>query len=104
MVSLTAKKIKKLRTDRGMTQKQLAQAIGCAQTSVSEWEREKSVPNEEHLAAMLELFDLVTASQTKEEAPTPEPRTEEREPWLWAAYVAVFGIFIYYILTVTGKI
>jgi len=104
MVSFTPAKIKKLRKDRGMTQKQLAQAIGCAQTSVSEWERGKSMPNDEHIEGLLNVFDIVTESQVKESAPTPEPRTEEPEPWLWAAYVAVFGIFIYYILTVTGQI
>lgn len=77
MVSFTPAKIKKLRKDRGMTQKQLADAIGCAQTSVSEWERGKSMPNDEHMEGLLNVFDIVTASQTKESAPTPKKRKKK---------------------------
>ena len=72
MVSFTPAKIKKLRKDRGMTQKQLGIEVGAAQTTVSSWERGENMPSDEHIEALLNVFDIVTASQVKESSPTPK--------------------------------
>jgi len=46
----------RLRTNRGLTQIQLAEAIGVTQSRISEWERDKGEPN---LAQLHRLADAL---------------------------------------------
>lgn len=45
----TGKKIFKLRTERNLTQKQLADLCGFSQSALNLWENEKRKPKVEHL-------------------------------------------------------
>lgn len=45
-----------LRSERGMTQEQLAQALGVSRQAVTKWEAEKSYPEMDKLIAMCALF------------------------------------------------
>lgn len=45
-------KIAKMRIAKGMTQQQLAEAVGCKQANVSRWERGIVVPSAKKLAAI----------------------------------------------------
>lgn len=51
-------RITELRKKRGMTQEQLADAIGATRQAVSKWESAKSSPNVEFVIQMGKLFDV----------------------------------------------
>lgn len=51
-------KLKELRIERGLTQKQLAQKIGSAQSAVYYWEADKQEPSISSLKKICELFEV----------------------------------------------
>ena len=53
-------RIQSLRKARGITQEQLADAVGVSRQAVSKWEAEQSVPDLERIVAMAEYFDVTT--------------------------------------------
>ena len=80
-------RLKQLRKEKGMTQIELAQALGVSSGTVAMWETGKRKPQFETLNRLCDLFDrhlsyLLGSSDT----PTPETRTEEEidQLALWA--------------------
>ena len=53
-------RIQSLRKAKGMTQEQLADALGVSRQAVSKWEAEQSMPDLERIVAMAEYFDVTT--------------------------------------------
>ena len=51
-------KIYKLRTNRSMTQEQLAEKIGVSRQSVSKWETDSAIPDIEKLKLLAEIFEV----------------------------------------------
>lgn len=73
-------KICSLRTERGLSQSDLAEALEVSRQSVSKWETDASVPDLDRLVSMSRLFgvsldELVLGETKKEEA--KEPAAEE---------------------------
>ncbi len=52
------KKLKLLRTERGWNQEQLAEMVGCKQSTISSWERGSREPDLCHQAILADLFDV----------------------------------------------
>lgn len=48
--------IARLRIERGLTQAQLAERIGCPQSSVSRWEQSGKAPGTKYLIKIAEVF------------------------------------------------
>ena len=63
-------KLKKLRTEKGMTQTQLAEAIFVSRSTVAKWENGLGLPNPEAMKLLEEYFGV-----TKDEIATTEPET-----------------------------
>ena len=55
-----ADRIQNLRKTKGISQEQLADAIGVSRQAVSKWESEQSTPDLEKIIAMSELFEVTT--------------------------------------------
>lgn len=55
---LVGDKIKKLRKDKRMTQKELALKLGLAPTAISAWERNANKPMMDSLSVMADLFNV----------------------------------------------
>lgn len=53
-------RIQALRKSRGITQEQLADAVGVSRQVVSKWEAEQASPDLERIVAMAEFFDVTT--------------------------------------------
>lgn len=53
---MLGRRIKRLREERGMSQKQLADRLGVRKQSVSNWENENAMPSMDRFLAMVELF------------------------------------------------
>ena len=49
-----------LRKEKGLTQEELAKALGVTNQAVSKWESEQSTPDLEKVIAMSELFEVTT--------------------------------------------
>ena len=54
----TGKLIRELRTEKGLTQQELASALHVSQTAVSKWESGKSLPDISLLEPVSELLDV----------------------------------------------
>lgn len=46
------------RRDAGLSQRDVAEAIGTCATTVSKWERRRQVPSPEHVAALAEYLGV----------------------------------------------
>jgi len=55
-----ADRIQNLRRTKGMSQEQLADAIGVSRQAVSKWESEQAMPDLEKIVIMSEVFDVTT--------------------------------------------
>ena len=44
-MEILSKRLKELRTERGLTQKQLANTLGLAQSSIANWEADTKTPS-----------------------------------------------------------
>ncbi len=53
---MLGRRIKRLRNERGFSQKQLADRLGVRKQSVSNWENENAMPSMDKFLAMVELF------------------------------------------------
>ena len=50
--------IKKLRSDRGLTQQDIADAVGVSKVAVGQWESGKSIPQRENLEALSKRYGI----------------------------------------------
>lgn len=57
---LTGKRIKELRTDKGLSQKVLGDKIGVQQGTVADYERGKACPSCEVILLLAQIFDTTT--------------------------------------------
>lgn len=57
---LPKERLKKLREQRGMTQEQVKQAIGCDLKSYRAWEKDGNYPNADYLVELSHLFGVST--------------------------------------------
>jgi transcriptional regulator with XRE-family HTH domain len=55
-----ADRIQSLRKSKGMSQEQLADAVGVSRQAVSKWESEQATPDLEKVVAMSEIFEVTT--------------------------------------------
>lgn len=85
-----AEKLLKLRTDRGLSQGDLAEKLDVSRQSVSKWETGQSVPDLDKIIKLADLFGVTVDDLVREEGrPQPEVSTpqvvcveKEREPSL----------------------
>ncbi|MDE6504718.1 MAG: helix-turn-helix domain-containing protein [Clostridia bacterium] len=59
-MEILSKRLKELRTERGLTQKQLANALGLAQSSIANWEADTKTPNAQALIILSRYFGVTT--------------------------------------------
>ena len=68
-------RIQALRRSRGITQEQLADAVGVSRQAVSKWEAEQASPDLERIVAMDEFFDVTTDYLLRGIEPAKEQRS-----------------------------
>lgn len=67
-----ADRIQNLRKMKGISQEQLADAIGVSRQAISKWESEQSTPDLEKIILMSDFFDVTTDYLLKGIEPTKE--------------------------------
>lgn len=90
-------RIQSLRKARGITQEQLADAVGVSRQAVSKWEAEQSVPDLERIVAMAEYFDVTTDYLLRGIEPAPDvraPRTSPRTMCIIATALDAVGLIL----------
>jgi len=55
-----ADRIQSLRKTKGLSQEQLAEAVGVSRQAVSKWESEQAMPDMEKVIALSEFFEVTT--------------------------------------------
>ena len=79
-----AERILTLRKSKGMSQEQLAEAVGVSRQAVSKWESEQASPDPEKIITLSEVFGVTTdyllkgVEPKKEEAKTEEKAEEKK--------------------------
>lgn len=71
-------RIQSLRKAKGITQEQLADAVGVSRQAVSKWEAEQSVLDLERVVAMAEYFDVTTDYLLRGIEPAPKKGSGSR--------------------------
>lgn len=71
-------KIARLRAAKGMSQSDLAEALGVSRQSVSKWETGASVPDLDRLIGMSDLFGVTLDELVGRTAPPPPPEPERQ--------------------------
>lgn len=79
--------IYRLRTERGMSQEELAERLEVSRQSVSKWENGGSVPELDKLIRLSGVFGVSLDELVKGEPPAPEP-PPERKPGVEGRYIA----------------
>lgn len=91
-------RIQSLRKAKGITQEQLADAVGVSRQAVSKWEAEQSVPDLERVVAMAEYFDVTTDYILRGIEPAPKresvPRVSPRTMCIIATALDAAGLII----------
>ena len=77
--------IYRLRTEKNMSQGDLADALDVSRQSVSKWENNSAVPELDKLIKMADIFGitldaLVSGNREVKESPSPEPPRQEAPP------------------------
>ena len=65
-------RLKKLRTDKGLTQKQLADSLNVSQNAVYNWENGKREPNLDTMKKIAKVFDIALYILLDDSFPLPE--------------------------------
>lgn len=73
-------RIHTLRTQKGLSQGDLAERLGVSRQSVSKWETDASVPELEKLLALCDLFGLTLDELVRGEIPSPAPTEAPAQP------------------------
>lgn len=80
-----AEKILSLRTERGMSQDDLAEQLGVSRQSVSKWETGQSTPDLDRIIRLADLFGVSVDELVREgerlQPPEPQVVYVEREKW-----------------------
>ncbi len=75
-----AENIYRFRTERNMSQLDLAEALGVSRQSVSKWETGTAVPELDKLVKMAKLFEVSLDDLVSGEAPAPKEAPVQGEP------------------------
>ena len=59
-MKIFAERLKELRIEKGLTQKDLAKQIGVSDVAISRWESELRIPNIENLVVLAQFFNVTT--------------------------------------------
>lgn len=82
MIKMTiGAKIQTLRKQRGLSQEQLAEALGVSRQAVSKWEAEQSVPDIDKIITICDYFGVTTDyilrnAELPQTEPQPEPKLQ----------------------------
>ena len=91
-------RIQSLRKSKGITQEQLADAVGVSRQAVSKWEAEQSIPDLERVVAMAEYFDVTTDYLLRGIEPAPaveaRPRANARTMCIIATVLGAAGLIL----------
>ena len=71
--------INRLRTERGMNQEELAEALAVSRQSISKWETDASVPELEKLVKLARLFGVTLDELVSGKGPEEEAEPERAE-------------------------
>ena len=85
---MLAERLKQLRSEKGMTQVQLAQMLGVSKGTVAMWETSKRKPSFEILSKLSDIFDrrMDYILGYSDDASSPQPPEEELDQLgCWAA-------------------
>ena len=85
---MLAERLKQLRSEKGMTQVQLAQMLGVSKGTVAMWETSKRKPSFEILSRLSDIFDrrMDYILGYSDDASSPQPPEEELDQLgCWAA-------------------
>lgn len=85
---MLAERLKQLRSEKGMTQVQLAQMLGVSKGTVAMWETSKRKPSFEILSKLSDIFDrrMDYILGYSDDASSPQPTEEELDQLgSWAA-------------------
>ena len=74
-----ADRILMLRKSKGMSQEQLAEAVGVSRQAVSKWESEQASPDPEKIITLSEIFGVTTDYLLKGVEPEKEAEIEPEE-------------------------
>lgn len=72
-------RLKKLRTDKGLTQKQLADSLNVSQNAVYNWENGKREPNLDTMKKIAKVFDIALYILLDDSFPLPDITSESWE-------------------------
>ncbi|MCR5274591.1 MAG: helix-turn-helix domain-containing protein [Clostridiales bacterium] len=103
-----AERILTLRKSKGMSQEQLAEAVGVSRQAVSKWESEQASPDPEKIITLSEVFGVTTdyllkgVKPEKENEKKPEEKTTE-ENKTEDMHMTVGDVLDQKILTETNK-
>lgn len=93
--------IYRLRTQRNLSQGDLADALDVSRQSVSKWENNSAVPELEKLLKMAEIFEvtldeLVTGEEKPKAAPTPDAsQQEDHKPRLSVQQILGIALLVF---------
>lgn len=99
----TGEKIRRLRRRHGLSQEQLADALGLTRQAVSRWETENAVPETGVIVRLSDLFGVTTDYLLKEQSSgtpgllpeQPQPRTSPKSAnLLIGVFSLTFGVLI----------
>src|SRR5699024_2284010 len=93
----TANKIKTLRQDHQMTQKQLADLIGVSNKAISKWENGEGLPDIENLKRLSNIFNISIDDLVKEKIENKKTEKEINMPLLMSSIsIILLTIISYY--------
>lgn len=80
---MLGEKIKEYRLKKGLSQEELARALGVVRQTVSKWEKELSLPDSQMLVEIAAVLDTTPAEllDTQEEQPAKETRSRRFKVW-----------------------
>ena len=55
-----AERLKELRTDKGLSQRELAKLLNISHVALSQWENESRTPNAEAVVILAKFFEVTT--------------------------------------------
>ena len=70
--------IKRLRTQKGLSQEELAARLNVVRQTISKWEKGLSVPDAQMLIQLAEVFEVSVSDLLGEAIDTPESKSEPR--------------------------
>lgn len=56
-IMIIAQRIKELRNEKGLCQRQVAEMVGCSQSMITRWEKEECEPTASAILRLAETFD-----------------------------------------------